>query len=97
MPLYKLECSEGCEREEFCHVADDKGCQTYICPHGEVMTYTLSVGAGLTYFEEGRARVIENLFDQPVTVRSHREHQALMRKAKVDWATAGTGRKGCWT
>ena len=96
MPLYALECTQGCAKEEFCHVAEERGIQTHICPHGEVMTYTLSVGRGLTWFESGRPRIIENIADQPVVVTSHEQHKRLMREHKVEWATAGRGRKGSW-
>jgi len=96
MPLYSLECTQGCTREEFCHVPEDKGCRTHVCEHGEVMTYVLSVGAGLTYFEEGRARTIENLGHEPVVIRSHEEHKRAMKAAGVEWATRGRGEKGCW-
>lgn len=96
MSLYDFSCDAGHTREVFFHRAEQARTDPPTCACGAPMTKALSMGRGLTYFEEGRARVIENLFERPVTVRSHREHQALMRKAGVDWATAGTGRKGCW-
>lgn len=97
MPLYALTCSQGCTTEEFCHHPDDKGCRLHVCePHGEVMAYTLSVGAGLTYFESGRPRTITNLGHEPVVVTSHEQHKRLMREAGVEWATKGRGMKGSW-
>lgn len=89
MPLYALVCSE-CERraEEFCHVPADRGCRTWICSWcGSSMAPTLSVGTGLTWFEEGRGRWITNMGDKPVYVTSHEQHKREMRKAGVDWAT----------
>lgn len=96
MPLYALDCTQGCTAEEFCHHADDKGCRLHVCAHGEVMTYTLSVGAGLTWFESGRPRTLYNLGDKPVVVTSHEQHKAAMREAGVEWATAGRGMRGSW-
>lgn len=96
MPLYALCAPDGCHAEEFCHCPEDKGARTHVCPHGEAMVHVLSVGAGITYFEEGRARVIENLTHEPVVVRSHREHERLMRQHGVTWGTQGVGRRGCW-
>lgn len=96
MPLYAVRCPE-CAREceTFAHVPEDRGCRTVLCACGSTMAPVLSVGRGLTYFEEGRARVIHNLGDQPVVVRSHGEHRRLMREAGVEWATEratkGTG------
>jgi hypothetical protein len=61
--------------------------ETRFCGCGGVFAPTFSMGRGLTYFEEGRARVIWNLGPEPITVRSHEEHKAAMRKAGVDWCT----------
>lgn len=99
MPLYDFICSEGHTRERFFHKAEDATDAAPVCapPCGKPMVKALSMGRGLTYFEEGRARTLYNLGDQPITVRSHEEHKRAMRDAKVDWATAGIGRKGCWT
>ncbi|HYE93734.1 MAG TPA: zinc ribbon domain-containing protein [Terriglobales bacterium] len=96
MPLYDFRCPEGHTREAFFHRAEQARGVVLICECGERMTKALSVGRGLTYFEEGRPRVIENLGDKPVVVRSHREHERLMREAGVTWATRGRGEKGCW-
>ena len=96
MPLYALQCEAGHGGEAFEHHADDLGSRTAICSCGGSMAVVLSVGRGLTYFEEGRARVIHNLGHEPVVVRSHEEHKRRMREAGVDWATAGRGRKGQW-
>lgn len=98
MPLYRFVCPEdGTEREAFVHVADDLGAATMLCPCGSTMSYALSVGRGLTWFEEGRARVLHNLGHEPVTVTSHEQHKALLRARGLEWATAGRGRKGSWT
>ena len=96
MPLYKLACLAGHESEEFCHVADDKGCRTVICACGETMTYVPAYGQGLCYFEEGRIRKIENMGHEPVYVTSHEHHKAEMKKRGLEWATMGRGCKGQW-
>jgi len=87
MPLYAFACLEGHTTEVYCHVAADRGARTVLCDCGASMAPVLSVGRGLTWFEEGRPRVLHNLGDQPVTVTSHRQHQAAMRAAGVEWQT----------
>ena len=95
MPLFALTCENDHRMEEFCHAWQDRGARTHICACGASMAYTLSLGRGLTYFEEGRARVLTNLGHEPVTVTSHEQHRRLMRERGVDWATKwatqGTG------
>ena len=97
MPLYALRCPE-CDRgtEEFCHVPADRGTQTHLCPCGSTLAPIISLGQGLTFFEEGKPRTIWNLGPQPITVRSAREHQDAMKAAGVTWATPGRGRRGAW-
>ena len=87
MPLYAMTCDNGHAMEAFCHHREDRGTRTHICPCGSTMRYTLSMGAGLTWFEEGRGRWITNLGDKPIYVTSHEQHKREMRKAGVDWAT----------
>lgn len=97
MPLYKMTCLNGHDAEQFVHAADDKGCRTAICETcGETMGYTLSVGQGLLYFEQGRIRRIDNMGHEPVYVTSHEMHKREMKKHKVEWATLGRGCKGQW-
>lgn len=60
------------------------------------MTQALSVGRGLTWFEEGRGRWIENLGDDPVYVTSHEQHKRLMKENAVEWATPSRGMPGSW-
>jgi hypothetical protein len=60
------------------------------------MAPVITYGQGLLYFEEGRGRMIWNLGDQPVQVKSHEEHKRLMRINKVDFANRGTGYPGQW-
>jgi hypothetical protein len=62
-----------------------------------ILSFKASFGMGLTYFEEGRARLIHNLADEPVLVRSHWEHQQLMKKYGVAEAGTRRGMPGCWS
>ncbi len=97
MPLYAFRCSEcGAETDRYAHVPDDLGTETRLCDCLSTMAPIISMGRGLTYFEEGRPRVIENMGHEPVTVRSHEEHKAAMKAAGVEWTTAGRGRPGQW-
>ena len=95
MPLIALRCLNDHTAEQFVHVLEDLGCETRLCRCGSTMAPVLSVGRGLTYFEEGKPRTIWNLGHEPVVVRSHEEHRRLMRERGVEWATKwatqGTG------
>lgn len=83
--------------EEFCHVPADRGAQTRLCRCGSTMAPTLSVGAGLTWFEEGRGRWIHNLGHEPVYITSHAQHQRIMRERHLEWATPWNVQKsGGW-
>ena len=97
MPLYALVCERGHGGEVFCHVREDFGCETRICACGGSMAKILSMGRGLTWFEEGRPRTIWNLGSEPVVIRSHEEHKRKMREAGVEWATGWqTNKTGGW-
>ena len=95
MPMLNLACLAGHASEAYVHVWADLGCRTRVCACGASLAPTLSVGRGLTYFEEGRARFIQNLGG--VWVTSHAQHKRLMRERGVEpaigWrtSTAGTG------
>ena len=97
MPLYRHRCPEcEAERDVFEHHPDDLGCRTILCERcPSTMGPILSVGRGLTYFEEGRGHWITNLGHEPVYITSHEQHKREMKKAGVTWATArgktGTG------
>lgn len=95
MPLYDYRCEQGHEvLDKYVPLA--KYADSQQCDCGAPMTKLLSMGRGLLFFEEGRGRLIENLGDQPVYVTSHEQHRALMKQHKVQWATQGQGRPGCW-
>lgn len=96
MPLYKFQCMHGHERERFYHSHSYRNFKTEICECGEGMTLGLSVGRGLTWFEEGRGRWIENLGDDPVYITSHEQHKRIMKEQAVEWATPNYGMPGSW-
>lgn len=98
MPTFEFHCVNGHARDTYEHHRDDLGCRTIVCEDcGELMAPVFSgFGRGLTYFEEGRGRVLWNLGPEPITVRSHEEHKRLMRERGLEWATEGRGRPGCW-
>ena len=97
MPLYAHTCPE-CEagRDVFVHAPDDLGTETAVCRCGSTMGRVLSMGRGLTCFEEGRATFISTLGTHGTWVRSHREYDAALKRHGVEWATPGPGRKGSW-
>lgn len=95
MPMINLQCLNQHRDEAFLHHWADHGCRTRLCWCGEALAPAFSAGRGLTYFEEGRARYIENLGG--VWVTSHEQHKRLMKERGVEPAigfqtsTKGTG------
>lgn len=86
MPLVSFVCGEcGANYDAYLSVRQELGARTILCTCGTSMGPALSVGRGLTYFEEGRARVIENLGGAVIT--SHRQHERVMRERGVEMAT----------
>ena len=98
MPLYTFADLDGHTADAFEHSPLDLGARTILCGQcGATMAPVLSLGRGLTYFEEGRGRWIENLGPEPVYVTSHGQHRRLLRERKLDWATKWTVEKnGGW-
>ena len=98
MPMFEMRCLNGHVRDIFAHSVLERACKTIICTEcGNGMAPVLSMGRGLTYFEEGRARVIHNLGPEPVTITSHEQHKRIMKERGLDWAPPRRGMKGCWT
>ena len=98
-PMYEYECLNGHSDEIYLHTWGDKGCQTMICKEcNHTMGSIISIPRPLLYFEEGRARTIENLDigNGPVTVTSHAEHKRAMDAAGVSIAGSKKGTKGSW-
>ena len=95
MPLIRVVCLQGHEEEQYLHTWKNMGCDGKVCHCGNTMAPAFSAGRGLTYFEEGRARYIENLGG--VWITSHEQHKRVMRERGVEPAvgvgisTQGTG------
>ena len=97
MPLYAYACLADHTAEAFEHHRDDRGCRTMLCAVcGQSMGPILSVGRGLTWFEEGRARTLWNLGPDPVVVTGHEQHKRLMRERGLEWVPPKRGMPGCW-
>ena len=97
MPLYAFACEQGHTQDIFCHTREDFGCRTVLCERcHSSMAPVLSMGRGLTWFEEGRARVIHNLGHEPVTITSHEQHKRIMKERGLEWAPPKRGMPGCW-
>ena len=97
MPIFRFECEAGHGVDVFEHARDDLGCRTFICATcHHTMVPVLSVGRGLTYFSEKTPRLIRNLGDKPMTIRSHGEHVRAMKAAGVEWHPPKRGMPGCW-
>lgn len=100
--LFAMQCLEGHQTTIYEHHKDDFGCRTVICEVkgcGHSLGPILSVGCGLTYFEEARGRWIENLAGpdgKPVYITSHEQHKREMKKAGVEWCPPRRGHPGCW-
>jgi hypothetical protein len=79
--------------EQYLATWENYGCETRFCACGGTYAPALSVGRGLTWFEEGRARVIQNLGG--VAITSHEQHKRIMRERNVEMATDWhTSKKG---
>lgn len=95
MPIIALRCPL-CQAtdEQYLHTWQHYGCEVRLCPAClSTMAPALSVGRGLTYFEEGRARTIQNLGG--VTITSHEQHKRVMKERGVEMATDWhTSKKG---
>jgi hypothetical protein len=97
MPLQTYSCLNGHTTEKYLAVWQERGVRAVICAecHSD-MSPIISLGRGLTYFEEGRARVIHNLGPEPVTITSHEQHKRILKERKLDWAPARRGMPGSW-
>ncbi len=97
MPLYDLQCLNGHQATVYYPDYRDRRTQTKICPCGHSMSQVIQRPGRFTYFSESSPRVIENLGHEPVIVKSHWEHQKLMRERGVGWITPKRGMPGSWT
>jgi hypothetical protein len=89
--IYALRCPDcGTPGEIFCHVPADLGAETRLCACGGTLNPALSVGRGLTCFEEGRPFVAHYMDDQPVTITSHRQFERELKARGLTWASERT-------
>jgi hypothetical protein len=79
------------------HSPDDRRLRLEECPDcGHTQGFIISRPGSYTYFSEKNPRVIENLGHEPVTIRSHWEHQKIQKERGCEWGTARRGMPGCW-
>lgn len=98
MPIFNAVCTSCFQaKERYLHHEYEREKLPTCSDCAGILSFTTSFGIGLTYFEEGRARLIHNLADEPVWVRSHWEHKQLMKKHGVAEAPARRGEPGCWS
>ena len=96
MPLYTVQCLNGHTKDEYCPTPQEKGCRTHLCTCGHSMGHVLSLGHGLTWMEEGRARTFTNMAHDPVTVTSYKGHEDAMRRHGVRLIPPRYGEPGAW-
>lgn len=98
MPLFAMQCLNGHQRDIYAHNVLERACRAIICEacHND-MAPILSLGHGLTWFEEGRARLITNMGHEPVRITSHAQHAREMKRRGLELALPRRGEKGCWT
>ena len=98
MPLYNYKCPDGhFEVDRFKHTVEDRLGHTETCPTcDKQLILGLSVGRGLTYFEEGRGHWIENIGPKPVYITSHGQWRRELKKNGREWVGARYGEKGAW-
>lgn len=98
MPLYNVECG-GCDYtgERFLHRASDREFPWYCSECQSLIKFLPSFGRGLTYMRENNEIVIESMADEPVRVRSYKEHEDAMKKHGVALAPPRRGTPGCWS
>ena len=98
MPLYGFRCEDcGASKDKYIHRAADRDSHEFHCEDCKgTMARTLSLGRGLTYFEEGRGRWLENIAPTPQYVTSHGQWRQLLKEHGREWVGAPYGEKGCW-
>ena len=96
MPLFTFKCLNGHIKHLFCHSYKDKGCETALCHCGHTMGPIIDLPNPLLWAEEGRARVIHNMGDKPVVVKSHAEHKRIMKERGLEFAGKRRGERGSW-
>ncbi len=98
MPLYSYQCPDGhIQVDRFKHSHADRESHEELCPEcGVQLRLGLSMGRGLTYFEEGRGHWLMNIAPTPQYVTSHGQWRRLLKEHGREWIGARRGEKGCW-
>lgn len=91
MPLYTMQCVCGGTCDAYVPTAQHVVARD--CPRcGEPMEKGLSWGHGLTYFSEKNPQRIMNIDRGRTPIRSHKQHEDLMRRHQLtpatDWHTS---------
>lgn len=99
MPLYNYKCPQRhVSVDRYMHRVADRDSHIEHCPEcGAQLVRGLSMGKGLTYFEEGRGRWLENIAPTPQYVTSHGQWRRLLKEHGREWVGARYGEKGCWS
>jgi hypothetical protein len=97
VPMLSLQCAEGHQADQFVHTLADVGAATRLCPQcGHTLAPTLSVGRGLTFFEEGRPFVMTHGVPHPIRITSHEQHKKVMKRYGLEpayrWVQGPLGR-----
>lgn len=95
MPIFNVGCECGYRGEKFLHNEFGRQ-QLHRCGCGKMLTFMLSAPNPLTYFEEGRARTIYNMGDEPVVITSPGQHERECKKRGIAPMPARRGEKNCW-
>ena len=99
MPLYNYKCPKGhVSVDRFKHTVEarlDHKEKCHTC--GVDLELGLSMGRGLTYFEEGRGQWLENIAPTPQYVTSHGQWRRLLKEHGREWVGARYGEPGCWS
>lgn len=96
MPIFKVGCVCGYRGEKYLHKEWDRQFPAPCSSCNQTLAYIPSFGTGLTYFEEGRGRVIWNIGPEPITITSPKQHRDEMKKHGVALAGQRRGMPGCW-
>lgn len=97
MPLYDIQCLNGHRTTAYYTDYRDRRTHTHICSEcSNSMSHVIQKPSRFTYFSEKSPRIIENMGHEPVVVKSHAEHQRLMKERGLGWITPKRGMPGSW-
>jgi len=97
MPCYDVKCLNDHVRMVYYKSPDDRRLTPEICPEcGNTQGFILCRPGSYRYFSEKSPRVLTNLGHEPVEVRSHAEHQRLLKERGLGWVAPRRGMPGSW-